>query len=50
MWIYEIYLTKVSNPNKFIKEVYQHKEFNEYITIKLAYKIDSPKEKKKTYK
>jgi hypothetical protein len=50
MWIYEIYLTKVSNPNKFIKEVYQHKEFNEYITIKLAYKIDSPKEKKKTDK
>ena len=46
MWIYEIYLTKVSNPNKFIKEVYQHKEFNEYITIKIAYGFNVSQEKK----
>jgi hypothetical protein len=44
MWIYEIYITKVSKPNKFLKQTYQYKGFDEYITIKLAYNI-SPEKK-----
>jgi hypothetical protein len=46
MWIYEIYISKVSNPNKFLKESSQNKEFDEYITIKLAYGINTSQEKK----
>lgn len=46
MWIYEIYITKVSNPNKFLRRTYQNKEFEEYITIKLAYEINISQEKK----
>jgi len=46
MWIYEIYITKVSNSNKFLRETYQNKEFDEYITIKLAYGINISQEKK----
>ena len=39
MWVYEIYMTKISTPNKFLKKNSQNKEFDEYITIKLAYNI-----------
>ena len=46
MWIYEIYISKVSKPNKFLKESNQNKEFDEYITIKLAYGINTSQEKK----
>lgn len=46
MWIYEIYISKVSNANKFLKESSQNKEFDEYITIKLAYGINTSQEKK----
>jgi hypothetical protein len=46
MWIYEIYISKVLNPNKFLKENAESKEFDEYITIKLAYGIDTSQEKK----
>jgi hypothetical protein len=43
MWIYEIYITKTSNSNKFLRKTYQNKEFDEYITIKLAYNISQKK-------
>jgi hypothetical protein len=43
MWVYEIYITKISNPNKFLRQIYQNKEFDEYITIKLAYNISQEK-------
>ena len=46
MWIYEIYISKVSNSNKFLRKSYQKKEFDEYITIKLAYGIDTSQKKK----
>lgn len=46
MWIYEIYITKVSKSNKFLRRAYQTKEFEEYITIKLAYGINIFQEKK----
>ena len=46
MWIYEIYITKVSNVNKFLRKSNQKKEFDEYITIKLAYGINISQEKK----
>jgi hypothetical protein len=46
MWIYEIYITKVLSPNKFLNKGYQGKEFEEYITIKLAYGINISQEKK----
>ena len=37
MWIYEIYINKVSTNNKFMSERSQNLEPGEYITIKLAY-------------
>ena len=43
MWIYEIYITKISTRNKFLRENSQNKEFDEYITIKLAYNISQEK-------
>jgi hypothetical protein len=43
MWVYEIYITKISNSNKFLRKTYQNKEFDEYITIKLAYNISHDK-------
>nr|YP_009093506.1 hypothetical protein Ycf88 [Conticribra weissflogii]AIR76179.1 hypothetical protein Ycf88 [Conticribra weissflogii] len=46
MWVYEIYINKVSNNNKFMYEKYQNLEPGEYITIKLAYGINTSQEKK----
>nr|UBQ35481.1 hypothetical protein Ycf88 [Conticribra weissflogii] len=46
MWVYEIYINKVSNHNKFMYEKYQNLEPGEYITIKLAYGINTSQEKK----
>ena len=43
MWIYEIYITKKLTPNKFLRENSYSKEFDEYITIKLAYNISQEK-------
>ena len=37
MWIYEIYINKVSTHNKFMSKKSQNLESGEYITIKLAY-------------
>lgn len=37
IWIYEIYINKVSNNNKFMSQKSQNLEPDEYITIKLAY-------------
>merc|ERR1712231_44327 len=37
MWIYEIYINKVSAKNKFMSQTSQNLETDEYITIKLAY-------------
>jgi len=37
MWIYEIYINKVSAKNKFMSQTSQNLESIEYITIKLAY-------------
>ena len=37
MWIYEIYINKVPNQNKFINKKSENLESDEYITIKLAY-------------
>jgi hypothetical protein len=45
MWIYEIYINKVSHPNKFINQKSQNLEPGEYITIKLAYGINVSQEK-----
>ena len=46
MWVYEIYINTVSNHNKFMYEKYQNLEPGEYITIKLAYGINTSQEKK----
>jgi hypothetical protein len=43
MWIYEIYITEISTPNKFLRENCQNKEVDEYLTIKLAYNISQEK-------
>jgi hypothetical protein len=40
MWVYEIYVNKISNSNKFLIENSEKKESCEYITIKLAYTIN----------
>jgi len=37
MWIYEIYINKVSTNNKFLNQKSQNLKPEEYITIKLAY-------------
>ena len=37
IWIYEIYINKVSTHNKFMRQKSQNLESDEYITIKLAY-------------
>jgi hypothetical protein len=37
IWVYEIYINKVSNHNKFMNQKSQNLEPSEYITIKLAY-------------
>jgi hypothetical protein len=46
MWVYEIYITKVLSSNKFLTKSYKDKEFEEYITIKLAYGINISQQKK----
>ena len=46
MWIYEIYINKVSTNNKFINDKSQNLEQGEYITIKLAYGSSVSQEKK----
>ena len=46
MWIYEIYINKVSNQNRFMSQKYQNLEPDEYITIKLAYGNNVSQEKK----
>ena len=38
MWIYEIYINKVSTNNKFLNQKSQNLKPEEYITIKLAYR------------
>ncbi len=46
MWVYEIYINKVSNHNKFMYKKYQNLEPGEYITIKLAYGVNTSQDKK----
>jgi len=46
MWIYEIYINKISTHNKFLNQKSQNLEPDEYITIKLAYGSSVPQEKK----
>ena len=46
MWIYEIYINKVSTQNKFMSSKSQNLEPGEYITIKLAYGSSVSQEKK----
>lgn len=46
MWIYEIYINKISNNNKFINKKSQNLESGEYLTIKLAYSMNIFQEKK----
>ena len=46
MWVYEIYINKVSNYNKFMNQKSQNLESDEYITIKLAYAVNVSSEKK----
>ena len=46
IWVYEIYINKVSHYNKFIKEKYHNLEPDEYLTIKVAYGIPIFQEKK----
>ena len=46
MWIYEIYINKVSTHNKFMSQKFQNLEPGEYITIKLAYGSSVSQEKK----
>jgi len=46
MWVYEIYINKVSTHNKFMSQKFQHLEPSEYITIKLAYGSNVSQEKK----
>ncbi len=46
MWIYEVYINKVSSHNKFMNEKSQNLEADEYITIKIAYGFNVSQEKK----
>jgi hypothetical protein len=46
MWVYEIYINKVSTHNKFMNQKSQNLEPDEYITIKLAYGSSVSQEKK----
>ena len=46
MWVYEIYINKVSTHNKFMNDKSQNLEQGEYITIKLAYGSSVSQEKK----
>jgi len=46
MWVYEIYISKVSTHNKFMSQTSENLEPGEYITIKLAYGSSVSQEKK----
>jgi hypothetical protein len=46
MWVYEVYINKVSRHNKFMNEKSQNLEADEYITIKIAYGFNVSQEKK----
>ena len=46
MWVYDIYINKVSSHNKFMNEKSQNLEADEYITIKIAYGFNVSQEKK----
>jgi len=46
MWIYEVYINKVSTNNKFMTQKSPNLEPGEYITIKLAYGSTLSQEKK----
>jgi len=46
MWVYEVYINKVSTHNKFMSQKSQNLEPGEYITIKLAYRSSVSQEKK----
>ena len=46
MWVYEIYISKVSTQNKFMSQKTENLEPSEYITIKLAYGSSISQEKK----
>jgi len=46
MWVYEIYVNKVSTHNKFMNRNSQNLEPGEYITIKLAYGSSVSQEKR----
>ena len=46
MWVYEIYISKVSTHNKFLTKKSETLEPDEYITIKLAYGSSVFQEKK----
>jgi len=45
MWVYEVYINKVPNFNKFINQNLQQLEPEEYVTIKLAYSVNRFNEK-----
>lgn len=45
MWVYEIYIRKVSTHNKFMSQTSENLEPGEYITIKLAYGSSVSQEK-----
>nr|AWT39035.1 hypothetical protein ycf88 [Eunotogramma sp.] len=45
IWVYEVYINEVPEFNHFINKKCQNLESSDYITIKLAYQIKSPKEK-----
>jgi len=46
MWVYEVYVNKIPNFNKFMNQNQQNLEPCEYITIKLAYSVNLSNEKK----
>ncbi len=46
MWVYEIYISKVSTRNKFMSQKSESLEPGEYLTIKLAYGSSVFQEKK----
>uniref|UniRef100_A0AB74TK92 Uncharacterized protein n=1 Tax=Discostella guiyangensis TaxID=3145224 RepID=A0AB74TK92_9STRA len=46
MWVYEIYINKVTTHNKFISQKSENLEPGEYITIKIAYGSSVSQEKK----
>ena len=46
IWIYEIYINRISTHNKFLDRKSQNLEPDEYITIKLAYGSSLSQEKK----